>query len=77
MTDVGHKIRTAREAARWTQSRLAEQIDTTQTRISLWESGRAMPSLTNIIAVAVALRCALTFTVDGATITITIAPPHR
>lgn len=55
MNEIGLAIRRAREIARWTQDRLAIEIETTQARVSCWESGRSIPSLDHLIAITIAM----------------------
>lgn len=55
MNEIGLAIRRAREAVRWTQDRLAIEIETTQARVSCWESGRSIPSLDHIVAITIAI----------------------
>jgi transcriptional regulator with XRE-family HTH domain len=54
---VGIRIRRAREAKDWTQLQLANALpgERYSSQISVWENGRAMPSLQNLEALARAL----------------------
>lgn len=45
MTALGDRIRTARQAARLSQTALADAVGATQQQVSHWESGRKEPSL--------------------------------
>lgn len=54
---VGVRIRHAREAKGWTQLQLADALPGQRysSQISVWETGRAMPNLRNLEALATAL----------------------
>jgi transcriptional regulator with XRE-family HTH domain len=54
-SQVGARIRRAREQHGLTQGELGEQIGKTQTAISYWEAGRRSPDVDDIVAVAEAL----------------------
>jgi transcriptional regulator with XRE-family HTH domain len=43
-----------------TQEELAKRVGTKQTTVSLWESGKQIPSLENLCAVADALKVGIT-----------------
>lgn len=42
-TDLGTKIRRARERHRWTQAQLASQVGVSQKTVDNWENGRTEP----------------------------------
>lgn len=52
---VGTRIRGARDAAGWSQQRLAAAINQSQTTISSWERGRTEPTREDVSRVAEAL----------------------
>lgn len=56
---VGDRIREAREAAGWSQARLAAAINQSQTTISSWERARTEPSRDDVARVAAALNTPL------------------
>ncbi len=45
-------LRSLREAAAWTQSELAQKLQTTQRKISYWESGSIQPDIENLWKIA-------------------------
>ena len=56
---IGERIRAFREAKRWKQKDLAEETGIFAACISLYESGRTIPSTFNLIAIADALEVSL------------------
>jgi Zn-dependent peptidase ImmA (M78 family)/DNA-binding XRE family transcriptional regulator len=54
-SEIGARIRRAREMQGLTQGELGERIGRTQTAISYWEAGRRSPDVEDIVAVAEAL----------------------
>lgn len=52
---IGRRIRTARERKGWTQKQLAHALDVTESQISRWENGHAMPQPHTRDAIADAL----------------------
>src|SRR5579875_3302152 len=52
---VGDRIRRARKARGWPQSRLAEEVGVGQTTVASWESGRTEPSREMTAKAALAL----------------------
>ncbi len=50
--EVGHLIRTAREAANLTQLGLAQRLGVTQTAVSYWESGKRTPAIDDLLNLA-------------------------
>lgn len=56
---IGERIRKYRKEKGWTQSQLAEEADLCTVYISSYETGRWLPSLLNIIAIADALNVSL------------------
>lgn len=55
VTEVGARIRRAREQQGLTQGELGEAIGKTQTAVSYWEAGRRSPDVEDIVAIADAL----------------------
>lgn len=47
--EAGSRIRSARKSIGLTQEELAEEVNTSTTTISLWESGRCWPSRRELI----------------------------
>ena len=56
---IGGRIRAFREAKRWKQKDLADATGMFAARISVYESGRVIPSTFNLIAIADALEVSL------------------
>lgn len=56
---IGERIRKYRKEKGWTQSQLAEEADLCTVYISSYETGRWLPSLLNLIAIADALNVTL------------------
>lgn len=56
---IGERIRKYRKEKGWPQSQLAEEADLCTVYISSYETGRWLPSLLNIIAIADALNVTL------------------
>jgi transcriptional regulator with XRE-family HTH domain len=54
-TDIGQKIRRAREAKNWTQPELAEKVGVSKQTVSRWETGDDEPRWSNVMAVGEAL----------------------
>lgn len=52
VTDIGKRIRIARELAGLTQERLAEAVDVSRTAVARWESGDIEPNLKHLIDIA-------------------------
>lgn len=52
---IGEMVKAHRERAGYSQSELASRLDTHQTAIAHWESGRREPTATNLAAIATAL----------------------
>lgn len=52
MLDVGHLVRTARNAAGISQAELAARIGTTQPVVSRWEGGHEEPRLSTLARIA-------------------------
>ena len=55
VTDIGKRIRLAREIAGFTQENLAEAVDVSRTAVSRWESGDIVPNLQHIVDIAMLL----------------------
>lgn len=55
VTDIGKRIRLAREIAGFTQENLAEAVDVSRTAVSRWESGDIVPNLQHIVDIAILL----------------------
>lgn len=53
--DAGRVIRAARRAHSLNQQQLAERIGSTQRQISLWETGKRSPQVTDLERIATAL----------------------
>lgn len=56
---IGERIRKYRKERGWTQTQLAEEADLCTCYISFYETGKWLPSLLNIIAIADALNVSL------------------
>lgn len=52
VTDIGKRIRLAREIAGFTQENLAEAVDVSRTAVARWESGDIVPNLQHIVDIA-------------------------
>ena len=52
MLKLGNKIRELRKELHLSQTKLAEQLNTTQDTISLWELNKSMPDAENIVKMA-------------------------
>ncbi len=55
VTDIGKRIRLAREIAGFTQENLAEAVDVSRTAVARWESGDIVPNLQHIVDIAMLL----------------------
>ena len=55
VTDLGKRIRLAREIAGFTQENLAEAVDVSRTAVARWESGDIVPNLQHIVDIAMLL----------------------
>src|SRR5690242_15509882 len=54
-TDIGARIRIAREEQGWTQDQLASAVGVSRSAVAQWETGRAGQVTTNLTRVATAL----------------------
>jgi|SRR6476646_1081386 len=54
-TDIGARIRIAREEQGWTQDQLASAVGVSRSAVAQWETGRAGQVTTNLTRVASAL----------------------
>ncbi|MCL2228305.1 MAG: helix-turn-helix domain-containing protein [Firmicutes bacterium] len=57
MTDIGGKIKEARQIKGVSQTQLADILHVRQTSISNWETGVSEPSVDMIRQIAIALEC--------------------
>jgi Zn-dependent peptidase ImmA (M78 family)/DNA-binding XRE family transcriptional regulator len=60
-SEIGARIKRAREQQGLTQGELGERVGKTQTAISYWEAGRRSPDVDDIVAVADALDVEVTY----------------
>ena len=56
---IGERIRKYRKEREWTQADLAFEADVLSVYISYYETGRTLPSIINLIAIADALEVSL------------------
>ena len=63
--EIGINIKRFRTNKKYTQYELAEKAELSQTQISMYESGRRLPFLLNVIKIAIALQCSISSIVFG------------
>lgn len=51
MTGFGDRLRKYREARGWSQERVGFELEVTKATVSKWETGRAEPSLDNLVKI--------------------------
>ena len=62
---LGDRIRFAREARQISQVGLANQLHVAQDRVSKWETGKRVPRLRTLAAIAVILEVSMDYLVRG------------
>jgi transcriptional regulator with XRE-family HTH domain len=62
---IGYNIRSARGAAKLSQSALATRLGVTQASVSLWETGSRVPNVEVLRRIAVSLGCSLNVLLRG------------
>ena len=64
-TDIGARIRIAREEQGWTQDQLAEAVGVSRSAVAQWETGRAGQVTTNLTRVASTLGVGVEYLMHG------------
>ena len=62
---IGERLKTLREKKRYTQLRLAKNLKISNKLISMWESGKTIPSVKMLILLADYFDCSLDYLVRG------------
>lgn len=55
MADVHNRIKLAREAAGFTQEKLAEEIGVSRNAVAKWENGKNEPKIENLVSLSLTL----------------------